>query len=345
MDCKTLYSEDMNQNFKKYDNNIHKNKIINMEMYKHLAQEFKNEQEIQQDIYKMDVVCYDETEKDTVTNSKMLKENNLIMNNFVVHKKLRTSLCSFLKRAEQEILIELPILPQIKSLNLVPLTSKYWNFVTEKNLENKNELDFLLNTKNISKCVNISENTNKFVEDKPLRSMDIYPKSAQIDMFHRNLNTALDKTPARECKKQDNTEHLQYKFTMKQTNQNNVNTLQQSTSITKLATFKKQYYDTLLNIQKTKVAVANSMALSSVGTSTKYDPCYSSHFYQQQLLQQHEQLTVNPQFSVHTVARSGLSNMYNSPYTWVQYNDWKHPRTKQLRFSQEFPLQLSRNKE
>lgn len=39
---------------------------------------------------------------------------------------------------------------------------------------------------------------------------------------------------------------------MKQTKQNNCNTLQQSASITKLATFKKQYYDALLNIQKAK---------------------------------------------------------------------------------------------
>ncbi|XP_046141844.1 uncharacterized protein LOC114871175 isoform X1 [Osmia bicornis bicornis] len=334
MNCKAVYNEDLNQDLKK-------NKIINEEMYKYYVQELRNEQVIQQDIYKMDVVCYDEKEKDTVMNSKTLEENNFITNNFAAHRKLKKSLYSFLKRAEQEILIEVPIFPQIKSVHIAPPISKCWDSVTEKNLENKNQLDFILNTK---KYVNVSENINKYTEKKPLRSMNIYPKSAQLQVLHRNLNTVIGKTQAIECEKKDNIEHLQYKYTVKQTKQNNCNTLQQSASITKLATFKKQYYDTLLNIQKAKVAVANSMALSSVETSTKYDPCYSAHLYQQQLLQKHEQLTGNPQFAVHSVTQSGLSNMYNTPYTWVQY-DWRHPKAKQLRFSQEFPLQLSRNRE
>lgn len=73
MNCKAVYNEDINQNFKK-------NKIVSEEMYKHFVQELRNEQVIQQDIYKMDVVCYDEKEKDTVMNSKVtikfIHENN-----------------------------------------------------------------------------------------------------------------------------------------------------------------------------------------------------------------------------------------------------------------------------
>lgn len=43
-----------------------------------------------------------------------------------------------------------------------------------------------------------------------------------------------------------------YRSSLKQTKQKSLNTLQQTASITELITFKKQYYDTLLNIQKAK---------------------------------------------------------------------------------------------
>lgn len=43
-----------------------------------------------------------------------------------------------------------------------------------------------------------------------------------------------------------------FRSAAKQTEQNNVNILQQTASVTELATFKKHYYDTLLNIQQAK---------------------------------------------------------------------------------------------
>lgn len=43
-----------------------------------------------------------------------------------------------------------------------------------------------------------------------------------------------------------------FRSAVKQAQKNCLNTLQQTTSITELATFKRHYYNTLLNIQKAK---------------------------------------------------------------------------------------------
>ncbi|XP_026300209.1 uncharacterized protein LOC100577197 isoform X2 [Apis mellifera] len=91
------------------------------------------------------------------------------------------------------------------------------------------------------------------------------------------------------------------------------------------------------------VAVANSLAISSVENFTKYDPYYSNHSYQQELLQ-YEPLIINPQFAVHTMAQSELSNIYNTSCAWMRFNNWKHLTMKQLRHPQQFPFQISRNK-
>lgn len=93
------------------------------------------------------------------------------------------------------------------------------------------------------------------------------------------------------------------------------------------------------------VAVANSLAISSVENFTKYDPYYSNHSYQEQQLLQRGPLIVNPQFAVHTMTQTKLSNIHNTPYVWMKYNSWKHPTMKQLRLPQQFPFKVSRNKE
>lgn len=82
------------------------------------------------------------------------------------------------------------------------------------------------------------------------------------------------------------------------------------------------------------MAVANSLAISSVENFTKYDPYYSNHSYQQELLQ-HEPLILNPQFAVHTMAQSELSNIYNTSCAWMRFNNWKHLTMKQLRHPQQ----------
>lgn len=65
--CEILHNSDVNKNFKKYSN-LNKNKIFDMEVQEHFKQELKNEQAIQQDIYKMDVVYCEEERKDTIIN-------------------------------------------------------------------------------------------------------------------------------------------------------------------------------------------------------------------------------------------------------------------------------------
>ncbi|XP_076674046.1 uncharacterized protein LOC143372069 [Andrena cerasifolii] len=340
--CELLRNED--QAFKKL--NANENKMLNMERQKRLNQELKAEQQaIQQDIYKMDVVCLNEG-IDSIRNSQVPKESNFTLDNFVVHAKLKTSMQNFLKRAEQEIFIEFPRLPETQSLHAGSCTSKYWKFVTQKHLENKKQLDIPVNNTSSSKGKSASESIKNLIEKKASRSLNVCPKSSQLQVLQKSLNIALGKAQTVECEKKDNIENLLYKSAVKQIEHNNVNILQQTASVTELATFKKHYYDTLLNIQKAKVAVANSLAISSVESSTKYDPYYSSCSYQQQqLLQQHGQLTVNPQFAVHTMAQSGLSNVHNTPYTWVRYNNWRHPTVRRLRFPQQSPFQHSRNKE
>ncbi|XP_076244841.1 uncharacterized protein LOC143185581 isoform X2 [Calliopsis andreniformis] len=341
--CESLDNE--NQDLKKCMHNVNENNMFNMEKQKRFEQELKIEQQaIQQDIYKMDVVCYNE-EIDTIMDNQISQDDSIV-DNLIVHRKLKRSLQNFLKRAEQDISIELPRLPQIKSLNIFPLKSKHWEFITQKNLENKKRLELSINTKNNSKEKHTSGSIKKISEKKESVSLNVYPKSPQLQVLQENFNIALNKTQTLECENKDNIENLLYKSATKQIEQNNVNLFQQTASVTDLATFKKHYYDTLLNIQKAKVAVANSLAISSVESSTKYDPYYSSCSYQhQQLLQQHGQLSVNPQFAMHTITRSKLSNVHNTPYTWVRCNNWKHPTARQLRFPQQSPFQHSRNKE
>ncbi|XP_076760493.1 uncharacterized protein LOC143429023 [Xylocopa sonorina] len=150
--------EDISEQKSKKHYNLNKNKTYNVE-----KQELEDEQlAIQRDTYKMDVMHYEEEEKYTMMNAQILKGSNLVMDNFMIHKKLETSIQNFLRRIEQEILI---------------------------------------------------------------------------------------------------------------------------------------------------VAVANSLAITSVKSLTKYKPYYSNHSYQQ-----HGSSIVNPQFTVHTMAQSGLSNEYNTPY-------------------------------
>ncbi|XP_076287228.1 uncharacterized protein LOC143212372 [Lasioglossum baleicum] len=318
--CEFLRNDD--QDLKNYNNGMNENRILNTNTCKPFKPKFKtNQQAILDDIYKMDVVCWNE-EVDTTVST----ENSSILDDFIINKKLETSLDSFLKRAEHE--------------------AKCWKFVTRKNPENKNQFNSPMSNANNSRNVNSSENIKKLIDKKYSRLSNTYPKSIQLQVPQKNVNTPFNDLQSMEYVKKDNSvENLPYKSAVNKTEQN-MNILQKSTPITEFATFKKHYYDTLLNIQKAKVAVANSLAISSVESSTKYEPYYSSCSYQQQqLLQQHGQLTVNPQFAVHTVAQSGLSNIHSTPYTWVRYNDWRHPTMKQLRFPQQSPFQHSKNKE
>ncbi|XP_043248319.1 uncharacterized protein LOC122395075 [Colletes gigas] len=343
INCGNLHNED--QDLKKYTCTVNENKIFNMETQKRFELTVKPEQQaIQEDIFKMDVVCWNE-KINTIMNSQVPEKDNFPMDNFIAHRKLQTSLQTFLKRAEQETFIKYPTSSQTKSMQTVPATSKCWKLVTRKNLENKNRLDPSINGINNSVDTNSSNGAKKSSARKALGLSNIYPKLAQLQMLRKSLNIVLGKAETVKCEKKD-TENLPYKSAVKQTERNNVNILQQTASVTKLSTFKKQYYDTLLNIQQAKVAVANSLAISSVEDSTKYDPYYSNRSYQQQqLLQQHGQLIVNPQFAVHTMAQSKLSNIHNAPYTWVRYNDWRHPTVRQLKFPQQSPFHHSRNKE
>ncbi|XP_043525442.1 uncharacterized protein LOC122536817 isoform X2 [Frieseomelitta varia] len=148
-DCKNrtdLYDNNVNKNSKKYSN-LDRNKIFNMEKQKHFKQELKHEQAIQQDIYKMDVVHCEEEKKDTIIDIQILEEdNNFLMDNFMVRKKLKTSLQNFLKRIEQETLIKFPTLPRTKPLYIVSPTSKCCKIVNQRNLEKNNQLDISKHT-------------------------------------------------------------------------------------------------------------------------------------------------------------------------------------------------------
>ncbi|XP_043525444.1 GATA zinc finger domain-containing protein 7-like isoform X4 [Frieseomelitta varia] len=157
-DCKNrtdLYDNNVNKNSKKYSN-LDRNKIFNMEKQKHFKQELKHEQAIQQDIYKMDVVHCEEEKKDTIIDIQILEEdNNFLMDNFMVRKKLKTSLQNFLKRIEQETLIKFPTLPRTKPLYIVSPTSKCCKIVNQRNLEKNNQLD--ISSNNINSTITLED--------------------------------------------------------------------------------------------------------------------------------------------------------------------------------------------
>ncbi|KAK1121357.1 hypothetical protein K0M31_010651 [Melipona bicolor] len=261
-----LYDNNVNKNSKKYGT-LNKSKIFNIEEQKHFKQELKHEQAIQQDIYKMDVVHCEEEKKDTI-DIQILEEDNFLMDNFMMHKKLKTSLQNFLKRIEQETLIKFPTLPRTKPLYMVSPTSKCCK--TQRNLEKNNQLDIST-------------------------ALHTYPKPTQLEMLHKNLNVAVSKTQIIEYEKKDYIENLLNKSAVKQ-------------------------------IKKFKYFTTNCI------------------YYREQLLQ-HEPLIVTPQFTEYTATQSGLSNIYNIPYTWMRYNNWKQPIMKQLKLSQQFPFQTPKNKE
>ncbi|CAL7935634.1 unnamed protein product [Xylocopa violacea] len=244
--------------------NLNKNKIYNMG-----KQELNDEQlAIQQDIYKMDVMHYEEEEKYTIMNAQILKGSNLVMDNFMIHKKLKTSVQNFLRRIEQEILIDFPIFPQTRPLHAGFSIPKCTKFLNQKNLKNTDKFNVSNNYTNNAEDISALKSTKKFIRKISSASHHIYPKPYRLQMLPKCSNTALGNSQTIELKNKDNIKNLLYKSTVKQMKEKDFNTLQQTASITELAIFKKQYYDTLLNIQKAKMAVANSLAISSVENLT-----------------------------------------------------------------------------
>ncbi|EFN81943.1 hypothetical protein EAI_11649 [Harpegnathos saltator] len=124
-------------------------------------------------------------------------------------------------------------------------------------------------------------------------------------------------------------------------------------SMSELAAYKKQYYDTLLSVQRAKVAVTNSLASFSTASSsslsldrlTAYDdPYYANYMCQQQHLfqQQRQFAAIRPQFSpTCSAALSGLTSAQqqqqrggNQQYSWAR-SDCKYLLFKQLRLRRQ----------
>lgn len=105
---------------------------------------------------------------------------------------------------------EFPRLPETQHAG--SSTSKYWKFVTQKNLENKKQLDIPVNSTSSSKGKSASESIKNLIEKKASRSLNVYPKSSQLQVLQKSLNIALGKAQTAECEKKDNIENLLYKY-------------------------------------------------------------------------------------------------------------------------------------
>ncbi|XP_026666558.1 uncharacterized protein LOC108632827 isoform X2 [Ceratina calcarata] len=180
--CEILYTGNANRASKKY-NNATKHRVINVEAQEFFEQELQNEQQaIQQDIYKMDVVHCEED----VINTQTLKEDDSLMDDFVPCKRLKASLQNFLNRAKQEILIESPMLPRTKVSHTVTPATKSCKFTSQKSLRNNDRL----NLSNDSACAfkDATESTKKLTEKKTA-PRNVYSKPQRLQVLRKSLNT------------------------------------------------------------------------------------------------------------------------------------------------------------
>ncbi|XP_031772252.1 uncharacterized protein LOC100864475 isoform X3 [Apis florea] len=157
-----------------------------MEIQNHFKQELKDEQAIQEDIYKMDIVYSEEKIKDTIINIQTLKEDNFLMDNFRAHKKLKTSLQNFLKRVEQETSIVHTMaqseLSNIYNTSCAWMKFNNWKHLTMKQLRHPQQFPFQISTN--KKCYILS-----FFHSYAKRNSILhYVKTMDIQCFAQDKN-------------------------------------------------------------------------------------------------------------------------------------------------------------
>ncbi|KAL0107269.1 hypothetical protein PUN28_015658 [Cardiocondyla obscurior] len=300
------------------------------------------------DIYKMDV-CQDEDQNIIINTDDLLP---------TTRDKLKTSISNFLKRAQEEIFVELSGFPRIKSYpqmgssNVVDFTSKERKSETPSKILNY----FASVSSNDNMCmkqqdidINVKENQKKSTKRTKQKVISYdnrsqkkcnfqeFNKVAELQSQRSNLNYDAEKKVA-ECEcKEKNTGNVdrRCKTESKLDNIYNLDDSFQARSMFQLAAYKKRYYNTLLNVQKAKVAISNSSASPSDHLTVYDDPYYTNYIRQQQhLLHQQRHLTERSQFLTCPMDLSGLSSMHCEPYSWAR-SICKYLLLKQLRLERQ----------
>ncbi|XP_036141117.1 uncharacterized protein LOC105833696 [Monomorium pharaonis] len=314
-------------------------------------------QTIKDDIYKMDV-CWTE-DQDVIINTDDLLPT--------AHNKLKTSLNNFLKRAQEGIFVELSIFPRIRTYPQVESLNKM--YFPSKNLKPgtpqkvlRQDLSCNVSNSDNNSCLllkrqntdNTQKNPREFVEtkqkvityDNKLQkkfSSQEFNKITELQLQQNNLNYKMKKKVATLEYKEKNVKNSKHGCEIVESKSNNVNSEDnfQARSMVQLATYKKRYYDTLLNVQRAKVAISNSLMSSSDHLTAYDDPHYSNYMCHQQHLLHQRHLITRPQFSMYPVNLSGLSSVYCNQYSWTR-SICKYLLLKQLKLQrQTSPLYAS----
>ncbi|KYQ52219.1 hypothetical protein ALC60_08834 [Trachymyrmex zeteki] len=203
----------------------------------------------------------------------------------------------------------------------------------------------LLNKQNTN--INIEKNQKESVERTKQKATYVnelqkkhnsqeFNKIIKLQLQQNNLDYDMEKKAATfECK--NNTEKSRHGCETVELKSDNVNSANnfQARSMSELAAYKKRYYDTLLNAQKAKVAISNSLASPSGHLIAYDDPYYSNYMCQQQhLLHQQRHLMARPQFSTYPTDLSGLSSVHRDQYSWTK-SICKYLLLKQLRLQRQ----------
>ncbi|XP_011872469.1 PREDICTED: uncharacterized protein LOC105564597 [Vollenhovia emeryi] len=310
-------------------------------------------QKLKSDIHKMDV-CWDEDQNIIVNADDLLP---------TARDKLKTSLNNFLKRAQEGIFVELSGFPRIKShpqinsLNMVYFTPKELksgtppkvleqDFTSNVSSSDSNNC-LLLKQQNID--INVEKNKKKSTRRTKQQAITYdnglqtkhnsqeFNKVTELQLRQNNLDydTKKEET-AFECKEK-NTEELHYGCEIEESESDNVTSDNnfQARSMFQLAADKKRYYDTLLSVQRTKVAISNSLASPSGHLTAYDDPYYSNYMCRQQHLPHHQRhLIAKPQFSTCPADLSGLSSVNCDRYSWTR-SICKYLLLKQLRLQRQ----------
>ncbi|KAK0085314.1 hypothetical protein PV325_005424 [Microctonus aethiopoides] len=196
---------------------------------------------------------------------------------------------------------------------------------------------------NLTVSHNLAESVKSFLK----RAQDDESSSVNGDITEMEKKSADDnsnKNPRRKKHSQLQTQKSSEKNTThniketkncpNETNDSSYNFIYQTNSMSELAAYKRQYYDALLNIQRAKMAVANSLILSPMQRRSDYDPYHPDNLQQPRwIFQQPQRLIVGPSYA-QRYGQPEYSSIHN---TCVRPNDWmsNYPSS---RVAQETPM-------
>ncbi|XP_015593775.1 uncharacterized protein LOC107267061 isoform X3 [Cephus cinctus] len=321
-----------------------------MKPLKQFEEEVRRRQRaIQEDIFKMDVVRCNES------NQSIESQEALRLDDLTVNVNLKQSVCNFFKRVIDGATVKTRNLPCTRPLSEIPqpitlnpdlsnITSQ-WPYtapqfcaIQDTNISLENKHYEVLANSSLRSDQNFPIRDSTSIKEENIRKVtrrrkaDSTGKSKSQKITQRILNPLKTVETGSNISEPNINSNLDPVYPNYPTSDQGV-LLQQASTLTEMAAYKKQYYDALLRIQRAKAAAANSLALSSVGSSTGYDPYYFSYLnLQQQMLQQqqqhqqqHQHLLLGPRFTAQRLVRPAHMNMHATATPWIRPPDWTYP--------------------